>query len=83
MLDDVGNVQDGTIVGWDFCIGGEKEMPTSSAMCAGFAEITGIAVDGKDHVAGIVCENCIVLGGDVVKDLFRVMECVQSGFGEL
>jgi hypothetical protein len=58
-------------------------MPAGSATCAKFAEITGVAVDGKDHVAGIVCENCIVLGGDVVKELFRVLECVEGGFGGL
>ncbi len=80
MFDDVGNVQDGSIVGWDFCIGGEKKLPTGSATCAGFAEITGIAVDGKDRVAVVVGENCIVLGADVVEELFRVLECVKSGF---
>jgi hypothetical protein len=46
MFNDVGDSQDGPIVGWDFCIGQEKEMPTGTASCTGFAEVTGIAVDG-------------------------------------
>jgi hypothetical protein len=81
MFDDVGYIQDGPIVGWDFCIGRERKMPPSAAACPGFAEITDVAVYGEDHVTGIVGENCIVLGGDVIQELFRMLECVNSGFG--
>ena len=55
-------------------------MPAGLATCAGFAEITGIAVDGEDHVAVVVGENCIILGGNVVEELFFVLECIKSGF---
>ena len=81
MFDDVGDIQDGPVVGWDFRIGREKEMPPSAAAFPGFTEITGVAVYGEDHVAGVVGENCIVLGGDVIQELFCMLECVNSGFG--
>ena len=34
-FDDVGNVQDGSIVGWDFRIGGEKECPPARLRAPG------------------------------------------------
>ena len=80
MFDDVCDIQDSPVVGWDFRIGREKEMPPSAAACPGLAEITGVAVYGEDHVAGIVGENCIVLGGNVTQELFRMLERVNSGF---
>ena len=49
-------------------------MPTDMAMSPCFAKITGIAVDGKDHVAGVVGEN------NAIEELFCVLECVDSGF---
>ncbi len=35
----------------------------------GFAEIGGIDVDGKNHIARLVNEDRIMLGGNVVKKL--------------
>ena len=83
MFDDVGNVKDGPVVGWDFCVRREKEMSPCTAARYGFAEITGIAVDGEDHVTGIVGEHCFILGGYVVQELFCLLECFDSWFGGL
>lgn len=44
------------------------------AMSPCFAKITGIAVDGKDHVAEVMGEN------NAIEELFCVLECVNSGF---
>ena len=44
MFDDVGNVEDGAVVGWYVSAVGEEEMPTCSTACFRFAEITGIAL---------------------------------------
>ena len=41
-------------------------MATSTAACAGFAEIAGVAVYGEDHVTGIEGEDGIVVGGNVI-----------------
>ena len=58
-------------------------MSPCSAARRGFAEITGVAVDSEDHVTGVVGEHCLVLGGDVVQELFRLLECVDSWSGGL
>ena len=58
-------------------------MSTSPATCPWFAEVAGITVYGDDHVAGIVSENRFVLGGNVIKELFHLIECVDSGFRQL
>ena len=41
-------------------------MATSTATCAGCAEIAGMAVYGKDHVTVIEDEDHIILGGNVI-----------------
>ncbi len=46
--------------------GRKEEMTTCVAVWARFAEITGIAVYGEDHVTGIEGEDCIILGGSLV-----------------
>ena len=67
MFDDVGNVEDGTIVGGDFCIVGHEEMPVRAVFGLRFAEVAGIAVDRHDHLAAVVGEYRIFLCGEVVK----------------
>ena len=68
MFDDVGNVEDGAVVGGDFCIVGQEEMSTRAAFDLRFAEVAGVAVDRHDHLAAVVGEYCIFLCGEVVKN---------------
>ena len=50
-----------TIIGWYVSIGGEEKVASGMAGCFGFAQIAGITVDSKDHVADIISENGIFL----------------------
>ena len=61
VFDDVSNVEDRTIVGRDVSIGRKKEMAACTAACFGFTEVTCVAVGGKDHVTGVVCEDGVFL----------------------
>ena len=42
-------------------------MATCSAACFRFIEVSGIAVNIEDHVAGRVGDDSIFLGGNVVE----------------
>ena len=33
------------------------------------AEVTGVAMNDKHHVAGTICQDCIFLAGEVVEQL--------------
>ena len=50
MFDDVRDVEDGSIVGWDVGVVGKEEVATGAAFGFELAEVAGVAVDGKDHV---------------------------------
>ena len=75
MFDDVCNVEDGAVVGWYVSPIGEEDVPTGLTAGFGSAEIAGIAVCGKFHVAGIVCDDCFFLGCKVVEQLERSLHC--------
>ena len=77
------NVEDGAIVVWDGFVKREEEMSASTATCFGFTEVTGIAVDGKFHVAAFVCENGILLCSEIVEELTCMLKGVGSWRGGL
>ena len=81
MFDDMRNIEDGTNVGRDFIVVGEKEVSTSAATGFGLAEVACIAVACKYHVAGIKGEYCFFLGGDTVENCFRIRHCIFSWIG--
>ena len=51
MFDYVRDVQDGSIVGRDVSVVRKEEVSSGSAFGFGLAEVAGVAVDSKDHVA--------------------------------
>ena len=67
MFGDAGDVEDGAVVGGDFCIVGHEEMSTRVAFGLRFAEVAGVAVDRHDHLAAVVGEYRIFLCGEVVE----------------
>ena len=69
VFDNVGDIEDGTIVWWYVCIGGKKEVAARSTASLRFAEVAGVTVHGENHVAGMVGENCVFLRGEVVEEL--------------
>jgi hypothetical protein len=67
VFDDVRNVEYGAIVGWYFGGRREEEVATSTTARFRFGEIAGIAVRCLLHVAGVVCDDGIFLGRDVIE----------------
>ena len=63
MFDDVGDVEDGAVVGGDFGVSRHEEMSACSAFGFWFAQRTGIAMDRHDHFTVVVCEYRIFLCG--------------------
>ena len=72
MFDDVCNVQDGTVVGWNVCMGREEKMAAGPASSFRFAEVAGITVYSEYHVAGVASDDGIFLSCEVVEELQRV-----------
>ena len=67
MFDDMCDVENGAIIGWDVGCGGEEEVAASTAASFWFAKMAGITVGSKDHITGMVGENGFFLSGEVVK----------------
>ena len=78
MLDDVGNVEDGTVVGGDFGVIRHEEMSSRSAFGFWLAQIAGVAMDRLDHFTAVVGEDRIFLCGKIVEQLVGMC---QSFFG--
>ena len=57
MFDDVRNVENGSIVRRNVGAIGEEEVATCSAASLWFAEVAGVAVARKNHVASIVGDD--------------------------
>jgi hypothetical protein len=66
MFDNVRNVENGSIVTRDFFVVRQEEMTAGSTSCLGFTEITGVAVDGKFHVAAFIGEDSFFLRCEVI-----------------
>jgi hypothetical protein len=83
MVDDMSNVENGAIIGQYVSIGGEERVASSVAACFGFAQVAGITVDSKDHVAGIISENRIFLSSEVIKKLHSLFQGCLGGMSGL
>ena len=69
MFDDVGDVEDGAIVGGDFDISRHEEMSARSAFGFWLAQVASIAIDRHDHFTAVVCEYRIFFCGEVIEQL--------------
>lgn len=75
IAEDVADSVDGTIVGrlgggwlgWISRFGAEEEVATDTTFGFGFREIGGIAMDVEYHIAGMVADDGIGMGGSIVK----------------
>ena len=83
MFDDVSNVENVTVVGWDVDIRGEKEVAPGLTVGMWFAEVAGITVGCKNHVTGMISENSFLLSGQLIKELHCVRHSVLCRFGRL
>ena len=72
MFDDVCDVQNDTIVGWNVCMGREEKMAAGMASSFRFAEVAGVIVCSEYHVAGVVSDDGTFLSCEVVEELQRV-----------
>ena len=80
MFQDVGWVQDRSVVNvGSVGVVAEEEVSACSAACAGFAVITGVAVDVKDHVGGSELDSGIWVGGAIVQELDDLLFCSHRG----
>ena len=69
MLNDVGDIENGTIVWQYVCIGGKEEVAPCATADVRFAEVASVTVRGANHVACMVSEHGFFLRGKVVKEL--------------
>ncbi len=46
-----------------------------------FAEVYSVTVYGKHHIAGLVDDDCILVGGRLVEEGMRFYDCFFGGFG--
>jgi hypothetical protein len=83
MVDDMSNVENGAIIGQYVSIGGEEKVASGAAACFGFAQVAGITVDSKDHVAGIISENHVFLSSEVIKELHSLFQGCLGGMSGL
>ena len=51
VLDYVHNVKDGSVVGWDISVVGEKVVVACSAFCLGLVEVASVAADCEGRLA--------------------------------
>ena len=58
-------------------------MASVAAACFGFAQVAGITVDSKDHVAGIISENRVFLSSEVIKKLHSLFQGCLGGMSGL
>ncbi len=78
-FDDLGDVEDGAVIRGIINICGTEEMPTNTAAGEGFAEVGCVAMDGENHLAPLVGENCIRVVGGVIKDPSDEVDGVLGG----
>mmetsp|Transcript_14003 Transcript_14003/g.31893 ORF Transcript_14003/g.31893 Transcript_14003/m.31893 type:complete len:205 (-) Transcript_14003:3807-4421(-) len=83
VFDDFGDVEDGAVVGWMQDVFGQEEVAAGAAPCVGLVEVTGVAVDGEDHVAGGVGKDGLFLACEVVEELVRALKRGLGGLGLL
>ncbi len=57
----------------------KKKCPPCLTLCLGFAEVACVTVYCQYHVASIVCEDGILLGGQVIKQLLSVAHGIFCG----
>ena len=76
VFDNVGDVEDGAVVVGDVGAVGEKEMSSSATAGLGFAEVAGITVYSEFHVTGVVCDDGVVLGAEIVQQLLSLFQRV-------
>ena len=80
-FEDLGDVEDGAVVGGVLNIRGAEKVSTHAAAGEGFAEVRCIAVDGENHLALPVGEDCIGVGGGVIEESPDEVNGVLGGSG--
>ena len=65
-FDDLCDGDDDAIVRWNGGVVRYEEVSTVSAVCFCFREVLSITVVRKNHVACVVCDDCIRMGGGIV-----------------
>ena len=61
--------EDGAVVAGDGIVFREHDVGACSAVGAGCIEVAGVGVCGEDHVADVVCDAIILVGGAIVEEL--------------
>lgn len=79
VFDDVGNVENGAVVLRNVGTVGEEEMATSPATGFRFTEVACVAVDSQFHCTCVVGDDGVVLGGEIVKELFGLSHGIGCG----
>ena len=77
-LEEFGDVEDSTIVGWVGDVSRAEEMASNSTACGGLAEVGCIAVDSEYHVTPFVGEDSVGVCCCVIEEPFDELKSVGS-----
>jgi hypothetical protein len=79
-LDELGEVEDRTIVFGVGGVSGQEKVSANAAACFGFAQIEGVDVHNEHHVTPTVSDDGILVCGGIVKELLALRHGVLRGF---
>ena len=79
VLNDLGNGEDGAVVGRVGVIARHEEMPTGPAAGFGLREVGGIAVADKNHISCSIRDDGVGVRRGVAEKKFHLLECALRG----